>query len=152
MQKFLGKIRNTRRYFVLNKAFGSIQNEITLFDFHVDLSWSTFIKPYWQLPKRKKHTLKREMKTSFENISISDSSAAVLERKAIKLQVLLLLRCITAAKRGGSFAPYLSCSILLPPVLLSFHTWSSFLPGAMFVRLLYQLMYFTVTVGICEGF
>lgn len=40
------------------------------------------------------------MKTSFENISISDSSAAVLERKAIKLQVLLLLRCITAAKRG----------------------------------------------------
>lgn len=56
------------------------------------------------------------------------------------------------SQKGGSFAPYLSCSILLPPVLLSFHTWSSFLPGAMFVRLLYQLMYFTVTVGICEGF
>lgn len=150
MQKFLSKIRNTRRYFVLNKAFGSIQNEISLFDFHVDLSWSTFIKSYWQLPKRKKHTLKREMKMSFENMSVSDSGADVLERKTIKLQVLLLLRCITAAKRGK----FCSSSFLLhsPPFCISFHTWSLFLSGAMPVRLLHQLMYFTATAGISEGF
>lgn len=68
--------------------------------------------------------LKREVKMSFENMSVSDSSAAVLERKTIKLQVLLLLRCITAAKSkkfcSSSFLLHspLFCTSLFPLLIL----------------------------------
>lgn len=103
MQKFLGKIRILKTYFVLNNAFISTSNEIPLFGFRIDLIWLTFIKSY-TISKEKRTMLKRKMKMSFENVSISDP-------------VLLDLRewlCNWSLQpKGGSFAPRPSCSI--PP-------------------------------------
>lgn len=125
MQKFLGKIRNTRRYFVLNKAFGSIQNEITLFDFHVDLSWSTFIKPYWQLPKRKKTYTEKRNENVFWKYQHFRFQCCCTWEKGYQIASAAPAEMHHCSQKGGKFCSLSfllnsppSCTSLFPHLIL----------------------------------
>lgn len=116
--------------------------------FHLDLIWLTFIKSY-TISKEKRIVLKRKMKMSFENVSISDPTLLDLG------EWLHNCRCSSSGDaslqpKGGHFAPQPSCSTPPAPSPFPHLILAPFWRCA--PRLLHQPTYFTAMAGSCEGF